>query len=233
MSETATETDPTTGLPFDDVRVRNIHHNVDAPLIDSGSDEENIKAATKLTGVGKEPKPYEWSGTALPESGPSESAHAQMRRAARMQGNVRRDTFMDHFQKATGVDADTAHEITELVARDPAMPVRPTRDDGTQIPPLHDSQPVTEESSFKNLNEARRSMQNFRDVQSAEQQQLLWELGQRQEQQAAARRSKLQNPPYAPNHLGRRHSRKGKPTPLPRGRPPPRGHTRPPLLLRK
>src|SRR5262245_4661685 len=113
------QVDPTTNRPFDDVVTKNIDTNVDAPLIDHGNDQANIEAATKLTGEGRE-HTYEWSGAGLKESGPSESAHAQMRRAANMQGNVRRESFADNFQQLTGVDADTAHAVTEIVASDPA-----------------------------------------------------------------------------------------------------------------
>src|SRR5262249_4039361 len=133
METATTEIDPTTGLPFDDVRTKNIRHDVDTPLIDNKSDPENIKAASKLTGFGEKPKVFEWSGAALRESGPSESAHAQARRAANLMGNKRREDFADRFQQQTGVDADTAHQISDIVAGDPAMPVLATRIDGTHL----------------------------------------------------------------------------------------------------
>jgi len=193
MESAATEIDPTTNLPFDDVRTKNIRHDVDHPLIDS--DEESLRALGRVTGEGREPNPFEWSGSALPESGPSESAHAQARRAANMMGNKRREDFSDELQARAGIDADTAAAVTSHIADGPAPAVRVVRDDGTQIPPLHDHQPITEENSFKNLQEARRAVSNFRDAQAAEAQQLLWELGAAQEQRALAEQQPASSSP--------------------------------------
>ena len=187
MTEIAT--DPTTGLAFDDVRTKNIRHDIDTPIIDHRSDELNISEATKRTGFGEKPKVYEWSGTALPESGPSESAHAQARRAANMMQNKRREDFADELQARSGIDADTAAAVTDHIADGPPPKVRATRVDGTYLPDLRDDVPVLDQIQ-DGLDIPRSQIKlagrNFRDAQALEAQQLLWELGQRQEQQAAS-----------------------------------------------
>jgi hypothetical protein len=193
MEPAATEIDPTTNLPFDDVRTKNIRHDVDRPLIDS--DEESLRALGRVTGEGRPKPPFEWSGTPLPESGPSESAHAQARRSANMMGNARREAFSSELEARAGIDPETAALVTDHITDGPAPAVRVVRDDGTQIPPLHDHQPITEENSFKNLDEARRAVANFRDAQAIEAQQLLSELGQAQEQRALAEQQAAQPAP--------------------------------------
>jgi len=162
---------------LDDLRTRGIPSDIDRPFIDTGNTEENLREATKLTGEGREPAPYEWKiSDAMPEQGPSDSSHKIMKVAARIQGNKRREDFADELQARSGIDAETAAAVTDHITDGPPPKVLVTRDDGTQIPPLLDRQPITKENSFETLTEARDSMRNFRDVQAAEAQELLWRI---------------------------------------------------------
>jgi hypothetical protein len=63
-----------------------------------------------------------------------------------------------------------------MLAKDPPIKVSVVNDQGQIVPELIPNQPVTELDSFKNLNEAKRAMSNFRDAQERFQRQLFSDL---------------------------------------------------------
>jgi len=80
----------------------------------------------------------------------------------------------------------------------PIYRVPVVNDHGQSVPELRDDEPITRENSFETLSEARRSMRNFRDAQSAQAQALLDELGAQQEEQAEAAQRPAPEPAPAP-----------------------------------
>jgi hypothetical protein len=174
-----TATDPTT--EFDDLRTKNIHSDIDHALIDHGNVEANLRESTRLTGAGREPAPHEWSGDALD---PSAGTEAALRRASRMMTNARKEAFSDELQKRSGIDPDTAAVVADAVADGPPPKVRATRVDGTYLPELRDDVPVLDQLQDGNdipRNQVKLAGRNFRDAQTAEAQQLLFELGAAQQ----------------------------------------------------
>jgi len=137
---------------------------------------------------------YEWKGRNLPIPGESESHDNQIRRASQSMTTARRAAAAEELTKSTGgyISPEVAAAAVDATVDAPPLKVLPVADAGPDglpaypIEALRDDQPITEDVSFKNLNEAKRAMSNFRDAQERYQQELIAQFSAKQEQDAKA-----------------------------------------------
>src|SRR6516165_1370764 len=119
----------------------------------------------------------EWRAeAAMPEPGPSESWGKQLRRASESQYEARVSSLAADLQQVPGATPENARRAAEFMADAPPIKVIPVGDNGQAILPLLDGQPITELDSFKNLNEAKRAMANYRAAENRAAQALADEL---------------------------------------------------------
>jgi hypothetical protein len=121
----------------------------------------------------------------MPPPGEHESFSKQIKRASEAMHNARVAAMGKQLEQLPTVTEELGRATAEILAKDPPITVSVVNDQGQIVPPLIDNQGVTEAESFKNLNEARRAMQNYRDAAERGQQQLLADL---QAQEQAQRR---------------------------------------------
>jgi len=126
-------------------------------------------------------------------TGEHESPHSAAKRAATAITDARKTAMGQQYLKSWGIEAtdaeayavaDNAAALGRKPSDGPITKITPVRDDGSVAPPLIDNQPITEDISFRNLNEAKRAMQNVRALQDVEREELLNQFQQRQEQAA-------------------------------------------------
>jgi hypothetical protein len=180
---------PAETLPQDsgDIRLKRISNP-----IESGEDGRGLRE--EIRRQQREPDPlYEWKAdAAMPEPGPSESWGKQLRRASESQYEARLSSLAQDLQQVPGATAESARRAAEFMADPPPIPVTPVSDAGQPLARLLDNQPVTEYDSFRNMAEAKRAMQNYRDLEDRQRQALADELTQRQEQMRQAEQAQIQ-----------------------------------------
>jgi len=136
----------------------------------------------------------EWSAKNMPIPGDSESTAKQIKRASESMTLARRAVMADQLVKDTGglVDPTTAAAAVDATVDAPPVKVLPVADAGPDglpaypIEALRDDQPIREADSFRNLNEAKRAMSNFRDAQERYQQELIAQFSAKQAEDAKA-----------------------------------------------
>jgi hypothetical protein len=183
-----------------DIRLKHVSDPIEA-----GEDGRGLREEVRRRRG--EPDPiYEWKAeAAMPEPGPSESWGKQLRRASASQHEARLSSLAEDLRQVPGATPESARRAAEFMANPPPIKVVPVADNGQPILPLLDGQPIREIDSFQNLNEAKRAMKNYRDLEDRQRQALADELTQRQEQlerqaeQAQAQQAQVaQQPKPAP-----------------------------------
>src|SRR5262245_42381250 len=176
-------------LPQDgeDVRLKRI-----SDPIRLGEDGAGLRAALRK----READPItEWrAGEALPPPGEHESTGKQLRKASESMLLARKAAAAQDLVSSTGgyVTPDVAAAAVDATIDAPPVKVLPVADAGPDgrpeyaIAPLMDSQPIREVDGFRNLNEAARSVKNFRAEQQRYQEQLIAEFSAKQAEDAKA-----------------------------------------------
>ena len=109
---------------------------------------------------------YAWNASLLPEAGEHESPHHQARRFSHAMSEKRKGDAAGELDSSGIFKPGAGREIVDAMLDAPPTKVGAVGDDGQNVPPLLDNQPVREIDSFANLNEAKRSMENYRRQQS-------------------------------------------------------------------
>jgi hypothetical protein len=179
---------PAETIPQDsgDIRLKRISDPIEA-----GEDGRGLRE--EIRGQKREPDApiVEWrADAAMPPPGEHEAWAKQLKRASSSISEARLASLTKVFEEVPGANAERARLAAEFVASDPPIKVVPVGDNGQPILPLLDDQPITELDSFKNINEAKRALRNYRDAQDRQAQALAAELS-RQEQEET-RQAELQ-----------------------------------------
>src|SRR5262245_34475826 len=187
------------------------------PISDLG-EHENIVLATAETRRRREndgqdsgidsgrAEMHEWSGKHFAEPGPHESPASQVRRATDAMTRQRKEALGQQYLKQWGYSDQDAEALGFTAADEAAaMGRKPTeapitkvpviREDGTAALELRDDQPITEELSFRSIQDAKRAMKDYRDLQEAQADALRAEFAQRQEQERATQQPPEQQAP--------------------------------------
>jgi len=145
-----------------DIRLK----NVGGEPIEAGEDGRGLREEIRRQKREREPDPItEWRADSMPEAGSHESFSKQLRRASESQYEARLSALAQDLQQVPGATPESARRAAEFMADPPPIKVVPVGDNGQPILPLLDDQPIGEMESFRNLAEAKRAMQNYRDAQ--------------------------------------------------------------------
>jgi hypothetical protein len=177
----------------DDVRLRRI----EGPTIHVDETGSELREEIRRRREGTEEPIVEWRAGDLDPAGEHEGHHKQIKRASEALFNARQAATAKYFQQYPSVTEEQSHIAAEAVASMPPVKVVPVGDEGRPIQPLRDDQPITELDSFRNMNEAKRGMSQYRDWVEREQTALLNDLMAREQQQNAEVQAPL-NAPTAP-----------------------------------
>src|SRR6516162_9371100 len=179
---------PAETIPQDngDIRLKRI-----SDPIESGEDGRGLREAIRRQE--REPDPItEWRADSMPEAGSHESFGKQIRRASESMYNARLAATAKEFSKVPGATEESARRAAEFMADPPPIKVVPVGDNGQPILPLLDDQPIGEMESFRNLAEAKRAMQNYRDAQDRAAQALADELTRQEQIERQAEQAQIQ-----------------------------------------
>jgi hypothetical protein len=172
-----------------DVRLKNIG----GELIEAGEDGRGLREEIRRQKRERDDPIYEWKAdAAMPEPGPSESWGKQLRRASESQYEARLSSLAQDFQQVPGATPESARRAAEFMADPPPIKVVPVGDNGQPILPLLDDQPITELNSFKNINEAKRALRNYRESQDRAAQALADELTRQEQLERQAEQAQAQ-----------------------------------------
>jgi hypothetical protein len=192
-----------------------IEQRIDRP-IDLGSDEENIREATRQmrerereweSGVG--PDVFEAQRAPILERKYDGRDHEpkSLKQATKDLSDrhwverpeteiLRSQGWTDEQIRGLGKNEEwlikqvgyTPQEAAEYARRGEAPPIKisPVRDDGKLVKPLHDDEPITLDDAFKSRSELKRSVKNFRQATAEAQARLLAELSAQDQQQVAS-----------------------------------------------
>jgi len=182
---------PAETIPQDsgDIRLKHV-----ADPIEAGEDGRGLREEIGRQQRDREPDPlYEWrADAAMPPPGEHESFSKQLRRASESQYEARLSTLAQDLQQVPGATPESARRAAEFMADPPPIKVVPVGDNGQPILPLLDDQPIGEMESFRNLAEAKRAMQNYRDAQDRAAQALADELTRQEQIERQAEQAQIQ-----------------------------------------
>jgi len=180
---------PAETIPQDsgDIRLKRISDPIEA-----GEDGRGLRE--EIRRQKREPDPvYEWKAdAAMPPPGEHESFSKQLRRASESQYEARLSALAQDLQQVPGATPESARRAAEFMADPPPIKVVPVGDNGQPILPLLDDQPIGEMESFRNLAEAKRAMQNYRDAQDRAAQALADELTRQEQIERQAEPAQIQ-----------------------------------------
>ena len=171
---------PAETIPQDsgDIRLKRISDPIEA-----GEDGRGLREEIRRQKREPDAPIVEWRAEdAMPPPGEHEAWAKQLKRASSSISEARLASLTKVFEEVPGANAERARLAAEFVASDPPIKVVPVGDNGQPILPLLDDQPITELDSFKNINEAKRALRNYRATQDRQAQALAAELS-RQEQE--------------------------------------------------
>ena len=171
---------PAETIPQDsgDIRLKHV-----ADPIEGGEDGRGLREEVRRQKREQDAPIVEWRAEdAMPPPGEHEAWAKQLKRASSSISEARLASLTKVFEEVPGANAERARLAAEFVASDPPVKVVPVGDNGQPILPLLDDQPITELDSFKNINEAKRALRNYRATQDRQAQALAAELS-RQEQE--------------------------------------------------
>src|SRR6516165_7343993 len=171
-----------------DVRLKNIG----GELIEAGEDGRGLREEVRRQKRERDDPVTEWRADSMPEAGSHESFGKQIRRASESMYNARLAATAKEFSKVPGATEESARRAAEFMADPPPIKVVPVGDNGQPILPLLDDQPITELDSFKNINEAKRAMANYRDAQDRAAQALAEELTRQEQLERQAEQVQIQ-----------------------------------------
>jgi len=180
---------PAETIPQDSGDVR-LHHISDP--IEGGEDGRGLREEVRRQQREREAPITEWRADSMPEAGSHESFGKQIRRASESMYNARLAATVSEFEKVPGATEESARRAAEFMAEAPPIKVVPVGDNGQPILPLLDDQPITELDSFKNINEAKRAMANYRDAQDRAAQALADELTRQEQLERQAEQVQIQ-----------------------------------------
>src|SRR5262249_26485221 len=140
---------------------------------------------------------HEWSGKDFAPPGEHESPGSQLKRAAQKMTDHRKQALGEAYLKSWGYSpqeaealawnaADEAAAMNRKPTEAPLQKVSVVREDGTVALELRDDQPITEELSFRSIQDAKRGMKDYRDLQALEAEQLRAEFAEREHQARVA-----------------------------------------------
>src|SRR5262249_9650356 len=123
--------------------------------------------------------------------GEHESPGSQLKRAAQKMTDHRKQALGEAYLKSWGYSpqeaealawnaADEAAAMNRKPTEAPLQKVSVVREDGTVALEKRDDKPITEEFSFRSIQDAKRAMKDYRDLQQAEADALKAEFEQRQ-----------------------------------------------------
>ena len=171
-----------------DVRLKNIG----GEPIEAGEDGRGLREEIRRQKRERDDPVTEWRADSMPEAGSHESFGKQIRRASESMYNARLAATVSEFEKVPGATEESARRAAEFMAEAPPIKVVPVGDNGQPILPLLDDQPITELDSFKNINEAKRAMANYRDAQDRAAQALADELTRQEQLERQAEQVQIQ-----------------------------------------